>query len=225
MIESGLNSKGEVIPISEIKRMKWIRTDIQKDEVAIKNELKGYIRFQSISRTDQDFNQLSYIQFDNIEVMRVMIEDYAELKEYSYDDTFGYLKIIIFAFEQLIDTTDFKDYMKDILVWKIEGMSYDDMIDNLKDKYNIKMTKPRLSKITRETLPSMIADTYKQQREDWVYTEVLRGNYKTCNNCKNNYLSTKKYFSPNKRSKSGLRNVCKNCRKDKYQNECVAKTV
>ncbi|OME53996.1 hypothetical protein BSK59_15560 [Paenibacillus odorifer] len=224
MINSGIDSKGRMLSLSEIKKLKWIRTDIQKDEIAIKNELKGYIRFQSICKSEQDFNQLSFMRFDDVEIMRVLVEDYAELKEYSYDDTFGYLKIIIFAFEELIEMTDIKDFMKDILIWKIEGMSYDEMIVNLQETYDIKMTKPRLSKITRETIPSMIAETYKQQREDWIYTYVLRGVYKACNCCKNNYLSTKKYFSPNKRSKSGLRNICKNCRKDKYQNESVAKT-
>ncbi|EJW14038.1 hypothetical protein M5X00_29480 [Paenibacillus alvei] len=224
-INSGVDSKGRKLSISEIKKLKWIRTDIQKDEIAVKNELKGYIRFQNITKSDPDFHQLEFIRFDDVETMRVLLEDYAELKEYSYDDTFGYLKIIMFAFEELIDKTEIKDYMKDILVWKVEGQSYDEMIEALKDKYNIKMTKPRLSKITRETLPTMIAETYKQQREDWVYTYAIRGEYKTCNCCKNNYLATKKYFSPNKRSKSGLRPICKNCRKDKYQNDSVAKNV
>jgi hypothetical protein len=225
IINSGTDSKGRVLHISEIKKLKWIRTDIQKDEIAIKNELKGYIRFQSMSRSEPDYHSMEFIRFDDIEIMRVLVEDYAELKEYSYEDTFGYLKIIMFAFEDLIEKTEINDHLKDILLWKVEGLSYDDMIEMLKEKHGIKMTKPRLSKITRETLPSMIAETYKQQREDWIYTYMLRGNYKTCNNCKENYLATKKYFSPNKRSKSGLRPICKNCRKDTYQNDVVAKTV
>lgn len=225
MINSGTDTTGRKLSLPEIKKLKWIRTDIQKDEIAVKNELKGYIRFQNISKSEPDYNQLSYINFDDIEVMRVLVEDYADLKETSYEDTFGYMKIIIFAFEELVEATEFKDYLKDIFLWKVEGRSYDEMIEDLKEKHDMKMTKPRLSKMTRETIPSMIAETYKQQREDWIYTYVLRGEYKACNCCKNNYLSTKKYFSPNKRSKSGLRNICKNCRKDKYQIDSVAKSV
>lgn len=221
LIRSGADKMSQ----AEIRKLKWIRTDIQKDEIAVKNELKGYIRFQSIARSEPDYQALSYIQFDNVEIMRVLVEDYQELKEQSYDDTFGYLKIILFAFEDFIEATDLKDYMKDILIWKIENKSYDDMIDLLKEKYDIKLTKPRLSKITRETIPSMIAETYKQQREDWIYTSVLKGEYKTCSNCKANYLATTKYFSPDKKSKSGLRSVCKNCRKEKYQTELVAKNI
>lgn len=222
-IKTGVDSKGNKLSQAEIKKLKWIRTDIQKDEIAVKNELKGYIRFQNIMKSEPDYHALAYIRFDDIEIIRVLIEDYQELSEYSYDDTFGYLKIILFTFEDLVEATEIKDYMKDILVWKIEGLSYDEMIEKLDNKYDIKMTKPRLSKITRETLPSMIVDTYKQQREDWVYTHVLRGEYKPCSNCKKNYLATQKYFSPDKKSKSGLRSVCKECRKLKYKKDTAAK--
>jgi hypothetical protein len=224
-IRTGKDSKGNPLSSTEVRKLKWIRTDIQKDEIAVKNELKGYIRFQNVLKSEPDYNALSYIRFDDVEIIRVLIEDYQELKEYSYEDTFGYLKIIMFVFEELVDATDIKDYMKDILIWKIEGLSYDEMIELLKEKYNMKMTKPRLSKFTRETIPSMISETYKQMKEDWLYTFILKGEYKTCSNCKKNYLATTKYFSPDKKSKSGLRSVCKECRKKKYKKDVVAKKV
>lgn len=223
MITSGRDTNGNKMTLTEVKKLKWIRTDIQKDEIAIKNELKGYIRFQSICKSEPDYNQLSFIRFDDPEIIRVLVEDYADLKETSYDDTFGYMKIIILAFEDLVEKSEITGYMKDIFMWKVEGRSHDEMIKGLIDKYDLKMTKPRLSKMTRETIPNMIVETYKQQREDWVYTYAIRGEYKTCNCCKVNYLLTKKYFNPNKRSKSGLRNVCKKCRKEKYQSDVVAK--
>jgi len=224
IIETGKDNVENSLSSSYIKKLKWIRTDIQKDEIAIKNELKGYIRFQNIAKSEPDYNALSYIQFDSIEVLRVLVEDYSDLKEHSYEDTFGYLKLIMFVFEELVDATNFEGYLKDVFLWKIEGISYDEMISRLKEKYNMKMTKPRLSKITRETIPSMIAETYKQLKEDWVYTFVMRGKYKTCNSCRKNYLATTKYFSLNRRTKSGLRPICKKCRKDKYQKSVVAKT-
>jgi tellurite resistance-related uncharacterized protein len=223
MIESGVDSQGRPIPQSEIRRLKWMRTDIQKDEIVMKHELKGYITFKSITKSEKDYNALSYIRFDDKEIIRILIEDYSDLKAISFDDTYGYLKLIMIVFEQLVDDTPFDDYMKDILIWKIDGKSYDFMLEQLKEKYGIKLTKPRLSKITRETIPNMIVETYKQKKEDWVYTFVLKGNYKTCSSCKKNYLATTKYFSPDKKSKSGLRSICKNCRKKKYKMKAVAK--
>lgn len=214
-IKTGKDSKGNELSQTEIRKLKWIRTDIQKDEVAVKNELKRYIRFQSITKPEPDMTALSFLRFDDPEIVRILIEDYSELKENSYEDTYGYMKIILFAFEELIEKTDLKDYMKDILVWKIEGMPYDYMIDQLASKYDLKITKPRLSKLTRETIPNLIVDAYKQQKEDWLYTYIMKGDYKQCTSCKRNFLSTTKYFSPNKKSKLGLRSICKECRKRK----------
>lgn len=220
MIVSGSSGFGEnkkLISPTEIRKLKWIRTDIQKDEVTMKTELKRYIKFNSVTRSEKDLTALSHVRFDDVDIVRIILEDYSELREISFDDTFGYMKNIIFTFDELVEATDFKDYVKDVLVWKIEGVQYDDMIRMIKDRYDIKVTKPRLSKITRETIPSMIVDTYKQQKEDWLYTYVMKGNYKTCCECKENHLATKKYFSPDKTTKSGLRSVCKECRRMKYK--------
>jgi tellurite resistance-related uncharacterized protein len=223
MIRQKIDSQGNQLSDREIRRLKWIRTDMQKDEIAVKSELKKYVRFQSVIKSEPDMNALSYIRFDDEEIIRILIEDYSELKEYSYEDTYGYLKIIMFTFEQLVELTNLKDYMKDILTWKIDNIQYDEMIKMLNDKYDMKMTKPKLSKITRETLPSMIVEAYKQQKEDWVYTYVMKGKYKACSVCKQNYLATTKYFNPDRTAKSGLRSVCKECRRKKYKDKTSAK--
>lgn len=222
MIKTGKDSNGKHINPIEIRRLKWMRTDIQKDEVVMKTELKRYIKFQSITPVEKDMNALSYIRFDDIEIIRILIEEYNELKEYSSEDTFGYMKIILFAFDELMEYTDLKDYMKDVLAWKIEGVAYDDMIEMLQEKYDLKLTRPRLSKMTRETIPYAIVETYKNQKEEWVYTYVFKGVYKTCPSCEENLLATTKYFNPNKTAKSGLRSVCKSCRKRKYRLETKA---
>lgn len=225
MIKTKVDSKGESVSPQNVRRYKWIRTDIQKDEIAMKTQLKGYITFQSIAKSEPDYNALSYIRFDDVEIIRLLIEYYAEFKENCYDDTFGYMKLIIYTLEELIDKTELEDYVKDVLIWKIEKFPYDEILNLLKDKYGLALTKPRLSKMTRETIPKMIVETYKQQREDWIYTYALKGKYKECTDCKQNYLATTKYFSPNKTSKSGLRPICKSCRKLKTSKKQSAKTV
>lgn len=215
LIKTGKYNNGEDIEKHDIRRLKWIRTDIQKDEVAVKNELKGYIRFQSITKSEKDLNALSNIRFDDIEIIRILIEEYSEFKESSYDDTFGYLKLIMITLDSLIEKTEMEDYELDILRCKIDNIPYDNVIALLKDKYNMNMTKPRLSKITREKIPSMIVDSYKQQKEDWVYTFIIRGTYINCTSCKRNILAIKKYFSPASKNKSGFRSTCKSCRNKK----------
>lgn len=223
MINTRVNSVGSTLTEKEVRKLKWIRTDIQKDEIAVKTELKKYIQFNSITKPEKDMQALSYIRFDDAEIMRILIEDYAELKKQSWDDIHGYMKIILITFEELIEKSNLEEYLQDILIWKIDNIQYDEIIDNLNAKYSIKITKPRLSKITREVLPNTFVETYKQQKEDWLYTHIMKGNYKCCSSCKTNFLATTKYFNPDKSSKSGLRSVCKDCRKKHYKKSSTAK--
>lgn len=223
MIKTRVNSTGETLSEKEIRKLKWIRTDIQKDEIAVKTELKKYIQFNSITKPEKDMEALAYIRFDDAEIMRILIEDYAELKKQSWDDIHGYMKIILITFEDLVSKSNLEDYLYDILVWKIDNIQYDEIIDNINAKYSIKMTKPRLSKITREVLPNIFVETYKQQKEDWLYTYIMKANYKFCTSCQKNFLATTKYFNPDKSSKSGLRSVCKDCRKKHYQKSNTVK--
>lgn len=216
MIKTKKDTQGNDLSDKEVRRLMWIRTDIQKDEIAIKNELKGYIRFQNITRSDKDHNALSYIRYDDPEIICILIEEYEELKMMSQNDTYGYMKVILFDLENLIKLTDFDDYVIEAINCKIQNMKQDDIIEILYNKYGVKINKPRLSELTRKTVPKMITETYKQLKEDWVYTFVLKGEYKTCSSCKTPYLAMTKYFSPNKNlnSKNMLRPVCRKCRNE-----------
>lgn len=222
MIKTKKDTKGNTLTEKEVRKLKWIRTDIQKDEIAVKKELKGYIQFQSVTKSEKDLMALSNIRYDDIETIRVIIENYEELKQVCENDTHGYLKVIMFDIENLIEETQFEDHMKDILIYKMKNVQYDDIIKLVKEKYDMKITKPRLSKFTRETIPAMIVNTYKQKKEDWIFTEILRGNYKTCSECKKNYLATSKYFNT---AKGSLRSDCKICRSKKYKKKSSVKSV
>lgn len=219
MIKTKQDSNGNLLSDKEVRKLKWIRTDIQKDEIAIKNELKGYIRFNTITKAEKDMIALSYIRYDDVETIRTMVECYEELKQLSKNDTHGYLKVIMIDFDNLIKETPFEDYMKEIFLLKVQNTKYDEMIEIIKDKYDVDLTKTRLSKITREIIPSMIVETYNKLKEEWVFTEMLRGKYKTCSDCKTNYLASNKYFNQDKMSKDGLRSVCKKCRRKKYKSK------
>lgn len=223
MINSGENSRGEKLSPSEIRRLKWIRTDIQKDEIVVKNQLKKYIRFQSVTDVEEDRNALSYIRFDDPEIIRLLIEDYSELKENSYDDTFGYMKVILLTLEELVDMSGMDEHLVDILIYKAERRSQEEIISMLKDKHGMDMKKPTLSETTRRVIPNIIVDTYKQVKEDWVYTYIFKGEYKTCTSCKQNKLATVKYYSPHKISRSGLQSQCKICRRNKYNRPVKSK--
>lgn len=219
MIKNKKDTKGNPLSDKEIRRLMWIRTDIQKDEVAIKNELLKCINFKNITKPEKDHMALSYIRYDDQDIIYILLEDYYELKQLSWDDTYGYLKIILMDLEKLIEFANFEDYIIDIINAKILGKTQDDIIKIIKEKYGITLRKSKLSELTKYTIPKRIVETYKQIKEDWVYTFVFKGDYKKCLSCNKNYLATTKYFNLNKTNngKSVLRPICKTCRSKKMK--------
>lgn len=210
LINTGIDSKGNPIDKDEMKKLKWYRIEIQKDEVAMKEMLKGYIRFKRLSpeSADEDFSRFN---FTDIEQVKILFEHYSKLKENSFDDTHGDLKIILEVFEQLVDNTDFPDYMFDIFVMKIDGLSRKSIVKNILEKHSVSISESRVSQITKTVIPEMIIDTYKRSFEDWVFTFMQKGTYKECNKCKQNKLM--KHFGRNSRARDGLHSTCKDCRK------------
>lgn len=61
-------------------------------------------------------------------------------------------------------------------------------------------------------LADKVAEQYETMYEDYYFTYLARGNYKTCSKCSEVKLANERYFSINKTSKDNLHSVCKACR-------------
>lgn len=210
MITTGTDSDGNKLGETELRKLKWYLIDIRKDEVAMKEMLKGYIRFKHIAPEveEQDY---SGFNFTNAEHVKALFDDYSELKQNSFDDTHGDIKIILEVFESVVDHTDFDDYLFDIFIMKIDGLSRKEIVNTIKEKHDITLSESRISQITMNVIPDMIVETYKKSFEDWVYTFVIKGIYKKCNKCCESKLINN--FGVEKRSKDGRRTICNDCRK------------
>lgn len=211
MIDTGVDSTGQEISEDNMRKIRWYLIDIRKDEVAMKEMLKGYIRFKRLSPEGEE-KDFSGFSFQNVNHVRVLFENYAELKQNSFDDTHGDLKIILEVFEEVVDVTDFQEYMFDIFIMKIDGLSRKKIVNNIKEKHDLDFSESRISQITKNVIPEMIVETYKKSYEDWVYTFVIKGIYKTCSKCGETKLASKQYFSPHKKGKYGLHSQCRSCR-------------
>jgi hypothetical protein len=212
MIDTGVDSNGNKIDEDAMRKIKWYLIEIRKDEVAIKEILKGYIRFKRLSPEggEADFSGFC---FDNIKHVSTLFYNYSKLKQSSFDDTHGYLKIILEVFENIISGIKFEDYVYDIFIWKIDGLKRKQISYNIKEKYGIEVSERMISEITRNTIPQMIVENYKNNYEDWVYIFKIKGIYKVCSKCSHTKLQSE--FGINNRSKDGLNSVCKECRKSK----------
>lgn len=211
MITTKKDSKGNSLSTRELNKLKWIRTDIQKDEIVVKLELEKYINAKNVIASDFNEEAFSMIRFDDIETIRILIENYSELVESSYDDTKGYIKLIMFVLEELIEETKLDSLHKDVLVYKVDKIKYDKMIELIEAKHNISLSPKKISLMTRKKIPQMIVDTYKRTREEWIYTHLTKGEYKTCTSCNENKLKSEKYFFKNAHQKDGYRGMCKEC--------------
>lgn len=212
MVSEGKDSQGNRLSKDEIKKLKWIMIEVRKDEVAMKEILKGYIRFKRISPEESPDHQLDGFSFANKEHIGMVFENYAEFKQNSFDDTKGDMKLIIQVFEELVDNTDFEEYVKDILIYKIDGLTRREICDTIQESHGIVFSEERVSQITKEIIPAMIVDTYNRKKDDWIHTFIIRGKYKQCTRCGDSKLI--KFFGKYSRSKDGLRNECKECRKN-----------
>ena len=210
----------EVIPPEEIKKLKRIKIDIQKDEIAMKECLKKFFMFNSITRTEKDHKALSYLRFDDVEIIKVIMQYRGELDECSREDTFGYLKLILMTFDEIVEKSDLEPYHKDIIKLRGRDATYQEIIDEIKNNYGVELTHSRLSRLNNKTIPESLVDSYKKIKEDWVYTYIIKGKYKKCIQCHKIYIESPRNFP--KRDEGSLRPSCHKCttllRKEQREN-------
>lgn len=210
-IETGIDSNGNVISEENMRKIRWYLIDIQKDEVAMKEMLKGYIRFKKLSK-EGSIKDFSSFSFSNKNHVSILFENYSDLKQNSFDDTFGYMKLIIITFEELVERIKFEDYMFDIFQMKIDGLSRKEIAKSLVENHNIELSEARISQITKNVIPNMIVEEFKKDFEDWVYTFKIKGEYKKCSKCGEVKLANERNFSLNQKGKNGLHSQCKSCK-------------
>jgi hypothetical protein len=210
LIETGVNSEGKVLTNDELKKIKWFLIDLRKDEVAIKEKLKGYITFKKITRSNPVYD-LENFSFSNMQHVKTILDNYSLLHENSYEDTSSDIKVLLFTFEELVEKASFSPYLMEIFILKIDGLSQKEICEQIYKKYKKVVSEQWLSQLTNTVIPKMITQAYLKEKEDWIYTFVQKGIYKNCTKCKQNKLATHNYFNRDKKGKYGLKSICKKC--------------
>lgn len=124
---------------------------------------------------------------------------------------------MIRSLEDLIDSTLALDYPLyfDLLVYKIDGMSNNDIQRELEQTFGVKYSIEHISSLWRNKIPKILAE---QAQKNWLinyYTNEKKGNWKRCSRCGQIKLAHNKFFSKNKTSKDGFYSICKDCRNKK----------
>lgn len=151
------------------------------------------------------------IDLKNAKHVLSIIELYSVLKQNCADKPDSDMWMILNVLENMIESTDLTDIEKNILKYKIEGLTDQEICDILVIENNTSVSRKMVSLIYHK-IPHKLVEKYKQSYEDWLYTYKVKGVYKKCSRCKDNKLATHKHFSPDKRNKDKLHSLCKVCR-------------
>lgn len=214
-------------------KMRKAIIEMRKDQYAIRNAFKKPIYARSIIQStptynmdgdtgyfgeNGEWNEVSenFLNLWDPKHVSEILANYSAIKEDSWDKLDSDLKWMLIDLEDAIDKAlENEPVLKEILICKIDKMSNEDIQKVLLEKYGKTHSQEYISSLYRNKIPQLIVE---QQKEDWVnyiYTEHLRGNYKTCTRCGEVKLALNRYFSINRTSSSKFYSICKVCRNNK----------
>ena len=145
-----------------------------------------------------------------------LLSNYVQLKEEVWDDLQNDMHFLLLDLEQLIEDTFAAAYPKfyDIIIWKIDGCSAREIQDKVYTKYKENHSETYYSNLWRQRIPKMIAKEAQKQYLIWYYTNIEKGQWKTCTKCGETKPAHPLFFSRNS-NKAGWYSQCKDCRNKK----------
>lgn len=154
----------------------------------------------------------NYIRMSDPNTYKGLILTYKELKDKYHDSHESDWWALIKTFEGLLEQTTFTDDEQFVL-----DMLFDNYTQTqIREKYgeiNVNnMTTRRISNLINTIIPNKIRDTYLNSVEEWLFTEKLKGKYKTCNKCGEVKILNERHYRKRLDNKGdGYRNSCKIC--------------
>ncbi len=215
------------------KLKRWI-IELRQDQYIIKNAYRRPIYFLKTSRGSTKFNfdqdtgyykedgsyvlvSKNKIDLTNYEHVSAVIANYSMLKQNVEEDLNSDLRWMLKDLEEIIDDCLQLQHPMyyDIVIWKIDGKSNQEIQTLLKDKYDAAHSQEYISSLFRNKIPKIIADAVEEQELLFHYTYKEKGVWKVCTRCGKTKLAHNRYFSKNKTAKSGFYSICKECRNKK----------
>ena len=195
-------------------RIKKAIIELRKDQYVIKEFYNNPTRLQEVPHGSYHvFPRLDNIDFTNPKHVSECLCLYSKLKQASEGEFQGDTWYMMEDLDHLIDHALVgQDRLKLILILKIDGKQNSYIKEQLQLIFGLSYTPEYISSLWRHKIPELIAKQAVIEYEEWYYTFVEKGKWKTCSRCGNTWLASTKFFSRNKTSKDGLYSICKKCR-------------
>ena len=142
-----------------------------------------------------------------------MLTYYSQLKQESYEELEGDMHWMLIDLENTAERALANEpILYSLLVWKIDGLSNDEIQEKMYTEYGITHSSQYFSSIWRNRIPKMIAEQAQKDYVIWYYTNIEYGSWKKCGKCGKTKLAHPLFFSRNN-SRDSFYSICKECRR------------
>lgn len=186
---------------------------------ASKNQIKTLAHMEIEEKFSIDENGMivsdNKISLLNPDCVSILLCYYSQLKEESIDDFQSDLRFMLMDLEDAADAAlKNEPILYDLLIWKIDGKTNEEIIKLMESTYGIKHTEQYYSTLWRKQIPKLISEQVQKDMLYWYYSTQEYGKWKQCGRCGEIKLAHPMFFSKNT-SKDGFYSICKECRKKK----------
>ena len=204
---------------------------LRKDQYVLKASYRGSINCMNMTKSSTTLDIYEDVTIDengdlhvesNLSLLipqhvSALLCNYSRLKGDSYGKFNSDMYYMIRSLEDLIDSTLALEYPLyfDLLVYKIDGMSNNDIQRELEQTFGFRYSVEHISSLWRNKIPKILAEQAQKNWLECYYTNEKKGNWKRCSRCGQIKLAHNKFFSKNKTSKDGFYSICKDCRNKK----------
>ncbi len=195
-------------PITFVRPLKGVPTPDWSEDIWI-NQENGEIEYSGSVTLYSPTN------------VSALLCNYSRLKQDTHEDFNSDVRWMMHDLDNIIEKClrDKFPMYYDLLIYKIDGRTNEDIRKLLEDKYEVAHSLEYLSSLWRNKIPKLIADYAKEDWLNWYYTCKEKGNWKSCSRCGETKLANNLYFSKNKTAKSGYYSICKSCRNNKNKGD------
>lgn len=185
-------------PLWKIK--KFLKENInsnKKELLLFKDKIKGTIYYNSCLPESEETNWFLANFTDQEQILSLL--------KMSPRNLLSDLGILIYDLKQLLEQINLSDFEKEVIkLWRENDYIQEDIA-------NILGVSQQFIFATLKNICKKIILQYKDNYEDWLYLNYLKGTYKTCSICGEPKLISKFYKKED--NKDGFHNVCIKCMK------------
>lgn len=147
-----------------------------------------------------------------------LLKYYSKLKQESWDDLKSDMHFLLLDLENLVDKALKDNYplLYDLLIWEIDGLTGQEIVRKMEDKYGVTHSEQYFSTIWCKRIPKLVAEQAQKNYLIWYYTYEApeKGQWKVCKTCGKKQLAHQLFFHKNT-SKDGYYSKCRVCRSKK----------